>query len=84
MSVYRFTFLLIIFNTSPVYLIKGETLINHRILTQMSVTNEKEAFTAMEKLHDRGVNTVVLSSSTLESENTLLCLASIKKGRSHF
>jgi len=49
------------------------------ILTQMSVTNEKEAFTAMEKLHDRGVNTVVLSSSTLESENTLLCLASIKK-----
>lgn len=48
------------------------------ILTQLPVTTEEEAFTAMEKLHNRGVGTVVLSSSSLESEESLLCLASSK------
>ncbi|BFZ24984.1 hypothetical protein BsWGS_28023 [Bradybaena similaris] len=47
-------------------------------LTQLPVTTEDEAFTAMGKLHDRGVGTVVLSSSNLAGQKTLLCLASIK------
>uniref|UniRef100_A0A0B6Y840 Pyridoxal kinase n=1 Tax=Arion vulgaris TaxID=1028688 RepID=A0A0B6Y840_9EUPU len=52
-------------------------------LTQLPVETEQEAFTAMEKLHDRGVGIVVLTSSNLGGKETLLCLASIKKDGVH-
>ncbi|GFR90611.1 pyridoxal kinase [Elysia marginata] len=51
------------------------------LLTKLPVTTEAEAFAAMEKLHDRGVATVVLSSSNIGStKEEMLCLASYKKG----
>ena len=42
----------------------------------MTVNSEAEAFAAIEKLHQSGTKTVVLSSSTLGSNGVLLCLAS--------
>ncbi|CAG5132106.1 unnamed protein product [Candidula unifasciata] len=50
-------------------------------LTQLPVRTEDEAFKAMGKLHDRGVGSVVLSSSNLAGEDTLLCLASIRNNK---
>ncbi|CAL1547313.1 unnamed protein product [Lymnaea stagnalis] len=52
------------------------------LLTQLEIKNEEQAFMAMNELHKRGVSIVVLSSSTLGDKNTLLCLASIRRG--HF
>ena len=40
------------------------------------MNSEEEAFAAIEKLHQTGTKTVVLSSSTLGSKGVLLCLAS--------
>ncbi|KAK7107520.1 pyridoxal kinase-like isoform X1 [Littorina saxatilis] len=45
-------------------------------LTDMKVNSEEEAFAAIEKLHQSGTKTVVLSSSSLGSNGVLLCLAS--------
>ncbi|KAL8610089.1 hypothetical protein ACOMHN_045486 [Nucella lapillus] len=45
-------------------------------LAGMEVKSEEEAFAAIDSLHDTGVRTVVLSSSTLGSDGNLLCLAS--------
>ena len=42
----------------------------------MVVNSEEEAFAAIEKLHQSGTKTVVLSSSTLGTNGVLLCLAS--------
>ncbi|KAK3777015.1 hypothetical protein RRG08_008870 [Elysia crispata] len=51
------------------------------LLTKLPITTETEAFTAMQKLHDRGVSTVVLSSSNIgNNKEQMLCLASYKKG----
>uniref|UniRef100_A0A0B7AL36 Pyridoxal kinase n=3 Tax=Arion vulgaris TaxID=1028688 RepID=A0A0B7AL36_9EUPU len=49
------------------------------LLTQLPVRTEQEAFAAINKLHDRGVGIVVLTSSSLLGSDLLLCLASIKK-----
>jgi pyridoxine kinase len=49
------------------------------LLTQLPVKTEPEAFIAMDKLHDRGVGIVVLSSSSLGGSDVLVCLASIRK-----
>ncbi|KAK7497291.1 hypothetical protein BaRGS_00011585 [Batillaria attramentaria] len=46
------------------------------ILTESEVTSEQEAFVAIDKLHQQGVKTVVLSSSSLGTKGILLCLAS--------
>lgn len=45
-------------------------------LAGMAVSSEGEAFAAIDSLHAKGIQTVVLSSSTLGSEGILLCLAS--------
>ncbi|KAL8610090.1 hypothetical protein ACOMHN_045487 [Nucella lapillus] len=45
-------------------------------LAGMEVKSEEEAFAAIDSLHDTGVRTVVLSSSTLGTNGNLLCLAS--------
>lgn len=42
----------------------------------MKITSEAEAVSAMEKLHQCGPKTVVLSSTNLGSEGHLLCMAS--------
>ena len=47
-----------------------------RQLSGVTVNSEEEAFAAIEKLHQTGTKTVVLSSSTLGSKGVLLCLAS--------
>ncbi|KAH9503677.1 hypothetical protein Btru_067136 [Bulinus truncatus] len=49
------------------------------LLTQLPVDTEEQAFNAMNKLHERGVGTVVLSSSNLGDKDIMLCLASIRK-----
>ncbi|XP_046328139.1 pyridoxal kinase-like isoform X1 [Haliotis rufescens] len=46
------------------------------LLTRSKVTNETEALAAMEMLHNKGVKTVVLSSSSLGRDGVLICLAS--------
>ncbi|PVD29273.1 hypothetical protein C0Q70_11870 [Pomacea canaliculata] len=46
------------------------------ILTDSKVSSEEEAFIAINKLHQKGVKTVVLSSSELGSNGLLVCLAS--------
>uniref|UniRef100_A0A2C9LDY3 Pyridoxal kinase n=1 Tax=Biomphalaria glabrata TaxID=6526 RepID=A0A2C9LDY3_BIOGL len=48
-------------------------------LTQLPVETEEQAFNAMNKLHERGVGTVVLSSSNLGDKDIMLCLASIRQ-----
>ncbi|BFZ10089.1 hypothetical protein BsWGS_13128 [Bradybaena similaris] len=50
-----------------------------QLLTQMPVGTEEEALAAMDKLHDRGVGIVVLSSSNLGGNDHLVCLASVRK-----
>ncbi|XP_059165424.1 pyridoxal kinase-like isoform X2 [Physella acuta] len=48
-------------------------------LTELPVETEEQAFIAMNKLHDRGVGIVVLSSSNLGVNSNMLCLASIRQ-----
>ena len=52
-----------------------------RLLTETKVTNEAEALAAMGRLHDRGVGTVVLSSSDVGDDDVLVALASTRTGR---
>ncbi|KAK7108088.1 pyridoxal kinase-like [Littorina saxatilis] len=49
------------------------------LLTERKVTNEHEALEAMGRLHDKGVGTVVLSSTDFATEGTLVALASTNK-----
>lgn len=50
------------------------------LLTGATITNEEEAFKAMQILHERGPATVVLSSTNLGAEGVLVGLASSVKG----
>ncbi|XP_076445797.1 pyridoxal kinase-like [Babylonia areolata] len=45
-------------------------------LSGLTVSSEEEAFGAIDVLHNKGIPTVVLSSSTLGTKGILLCLAS--------
>ena len=51
-----------------------------RLLTETKVTNEAEALAAMGRLHDKGVGTVVLSSSDLGNDSSLIAFASTRTG----
>lgn len=46
------------------------------LLTDIKITSEADALRAMQCLHDKGPNTVVLSSTNLGSEGVLVALAS--------
>ena len=46
----------------------------------MKITNESEAFKAMQVLHDKGPATVILSSTNLGEKGVLVGLASSVKG----
>lgn len=50
------------------------------LLTGMKITNESEAFKAMKILHDRGTETVVITSSELGDSKTLIALGSSVNG----
>jgi len=52
------------------------------LLTGKKITNETEALAVMDLIHDKGVNTVILSSTELGSEEHLVGLGSVKKGDS--
>ncbi|XP_064595057.1 LOW QUALITY PROTEIN: pyridoxal kinase-like [Liolophura sinensis] len=52
------------------------------LLSGVKITSEAEALLAMEKLHQCGPKTVVLSSTNLGSEGHLLCMASsVRNGK---
>lgn len=47
-----------------------------RLLTDMKITDIASAKVAMEKLHDMGAKTVIITSSELGSDDFLVALAS--------
>jgi len=46
----------------------------------MKINNEADAMAAMQRLHDMGPSTVVLSSTSLGTDGVLVGLASYRKG----
>lgn len=53
------------------------------LLSGMKITNEKEAFKAMKILHERGTKTVVITSSELGDDDTLIALGSTMNDGQH-
>lgn len=53
----------------------------YRLMTGTKITNVEEAWHALELLHERGPQTVVLSSTELGSDDHLLGLASSHAGK---
>lgn len=53
------------------------------LLSGMKITNEKEAFKAMKILHERGTKTVVITSSELGDDDTLIALGSAMNDGQH-
>ncbi|RWS14967.1 pyridoxal kinase-like protein, partial [Dinothrombium tinctorium] len=51
------------------------------LLTGIKIVNEDDAIKAMDILHSRGVPIVIISSSDLGDEETLIALGSMKRGR---
>ncbi|XP_013421781.1 pyridoxal kinase [Lingula anatina] len=52
------------------------------LLTDIKINSEADAMKAMHCLHDRGINTVVISSTDLGSENVLIAMGSSTKNGS--
>ncbi len=50
--------------------------VNCRLLTDIQIRSEKDALEAMQKLHEMGAKTVVISSSNLGSDDVLVGLGS--------
>lgn len=53
----------------------------YRLLTGRSINSEEEALLAMDDLHNMGPQTVVISSSNLGSNGTIMSLASTVKSK---
>ncbi|XP_023222049.1 pyridoxal kinase-like isoform X3 [Centruroides sculpturatus] len=69
-------------NLTPLADVVTPNQLEAELLTGMKISNEEDALKAMQILHDRGIKTVIITSSDLASKDELLNLGScIKDGK---